>query len=297
MLTDDCPSGTYVSYSGCGFLEQCCYVPASNNVVTSRPTTSSPTSSQHTQCGVTSYSSLHKIVGGSQTTIEKYPWQVSIHWLSQHECGGSIISDRWILTAAHCILELPVVAYTSQFSIIAGSTSQNYYATNNYYKAIQIMTHPGYVKSTRNDIALIKVDRVIDFSGNKKKPVCLADPGDDFSGQVCVATGWGQIREGDNVDAETYLREVSLPVISHSMCTFYMGSFDSNVMCAGQRMGGKDTCQGDSGGPLVCQTSQGIWKQAGIVSTGVGCAQVEEFGFYTEVSKFRSWIQDTMSRY
>jgi secreted trypsin-like serine protease len=289
LLDDTCPTGSYVSYSGCATLEQCCYIPETE--VTAPPSTTS-------SCGVPDYNHDDKIVGGTETIIEKYPWQVSIQFSGYHTCGGSIINDRWILTAAHCIWEQEQPVYANQFSIVAGSSNQEQYSTyENYYSVDYVIPHQQYIKNTRNDIALIKVSSPIDLTGSSKKTICLPDRDDDFTGQVCVATGWGQMQFGEDEPSATLLREVDLPVVSHALCTHYIGEVDSNNICAGPRVGGKDTCQGDSGGPLTCKSSQGVWKQAGIVSYGPGCALPNAFGVYTEVSKFTDWIRDVMSRY
>jgi len=289
MLDDGCPSGYYVSYSGCSFLEQCCYIPDSH-----LPATTPHPGVSNSSCGVSNYHQGNKIVGGTETFIEKYPWQISLQFDGFHTCGGTIISDTWILTAAHCIVEQTPPVYTWEFTVVAGSSIQSVTSySSNRYSVAKVIHHPGYVKNVRNDIALVKLSTPLILTGAQKKPICLADPGDDFSGQVCVATGWGSTAEG--LHSQTYLREVDLPIITHSLCTYYLGTLDDKTVCAGQRTGGKDTCQGDSGGPLICQNSQGVWKQIGIVSYGIGCARPTYYGVYTDVSKFRSWIQSTIA--
>ncbi|BFZ14226.1 hypothetical protein BsWGS_17265 [Bradybaena similaris] len=284
-----CPAGTESSDSGCGYNEKCCYV----------PDPASGVAGTNAQCGVPDYNPPFKIVGGTQTVIEKYPWQVSIQYRDYHTCGGTIISDRWVLTAAHCILERQQPIAINQFTVVAGSTNQESFSfVANYYTSVQIITHPQYLKNVRNDLALIKVNKAFDFTGRLKKPICLPNSGEVFTGQNCVATGWGATTGVEALQhSMMYLREVNLPIVSRTTCQYYVGSLDSNNICAGLTTGGIDTCQGDSGGPLVCKNSQGVWKQAGIVSYGRGCAEAHTFGVYTEVAKFKSWIQDVISRY
>ncbi|KAK0067733.1 transmembrane protease serine 3 [Biomphalaria pfeifferi] len=295
-----CPAGYYVSYSGCGFLEYCCYLnPFDTDVGTTHPTVShvgttvSSVGSGH--CGVTEYNSGFKIVGGSQTTITKYPWQVSIRVNGYHMCGGSLINDHWVLTAAHCVTDDKETIYMNQYSIVIGTSSSSTNSYSHIYSVSNILYHSGYIKNTKDDIALIKLSRAANLADRDIQHVCLPDPNEDFSGQVCVATGWGDTYEGENNTPEI-LREVNLPIISHQLCSYYMGRFEAGIICAGNRLGGVDTCQGDSGGPLVCQRN-GVWKVAGVVSNGVGCARQNQFGFYTEVSKYISWIQGTITQH
>ncbi|XP_059149764.1 tryptase-like [Physella acuta] len=293
MYTSTCPAGTFMSYSGCGFLENCCYYDSYVAVTTPRPSVSTSSNS----CGISTTTGGHKIVGGQATTIDKYPWQVSVRFHGSHICGGTLISDSWVLTAAHCIIDEDQVFTVDEFSIVFGTTHSQNYPYLNTRKLTHILTHSDYVLNDRNDIALMKLDRPVNLADPYVQHICLPSPNEDFSGQVCVATGWGDMHEGDsNVPTPDILREVNLPIISRQVCQYYMGYFSQGLICAGTTQGGVDTCQGDSGGPLMCYRN-GVWKIAGIVSHGVGCARPHMYGFYTEVSKFNSWIQSVMSRY
>ncbi|KAH9509655.1 Transmembrane protease serine 3 [Bulinus truncatus] len=296
-MSTGCPAGYYLSLSGCGFLEYCCYLNPFDTpgaVTTHSPATTHATSVGGSQCGVTEYNGF-KIVGGHTTTITKYPWQVSIRQDGYHICGGTLINNQWVLTAAHCVTEDNTVLYASQFSVVVGSTSSYTSSTSHIFSVSNILYHSGYVKNTKDDIALMKLTRAVNLNDRDIQHVCLPSPNEDFSGQVCVATGWGDLVEGDNQTPDQ-LHEVNLPIVNQQLCAYYMGHFDSGLLCAGNTLGGVDTCQGDSGGPLVCQRN-GVWKIAGVVSHGVGCARKGYYGFYTDVAKYTSWIQGTVSQH
>merc|ERR1719334_190458 len=283
----ECPSGWLWSYSGCGFLEKCCYPQAGAHQGTSAPshgshTTHAPAVSSST-CGVSSVDPGLKIVGGESTTIEAHPWQISLRENGHHICGGSLVADNWVMTAAHCVEDAQSV---SSISILAGSTSISHYSRSKVHQVSRVLYHQAYGSQRGHDIAMIKLTTPVDLSASNTRTICLADPTESFSGQTCIASGWGYTREGGNVVAT--LRHVALPIITNSLCSYYMGGVHDKILCAGRTAGGVDTCQGDSGGPLVCQRQDGSWVQAGIVSNGVGCARRNKFGFYTAVAQFDS---------
>jgi len=286
----ECPAGWMWSYSGCGFLEKCCYPQAGAAHTTAAPAGGHVSASS---CGISSVQpGLNKIVGGEATTIEAHPWQISLRENGYHICGGTLVAANWVMTAAHCVED---VHNSRSITILAGSTSSTHYSRSQVHSVSRILMHAEYGNSDGHDIAMLKLSTSVDLTDPKTRAICLAEPGDSFQGKVCVASGWGYMRE--DAHTVTTLRHVALPVISNSLCDYYMYGVHDKIICAGQQQGGKDTCQGDSGGPLVCQSSDGSWKQAGIVSTGVGCARRNKFGFYTAVSQFNGWVKSVMSRY
>ncbi|XP_053348809.1 plasma kallikrein-like [Clarias gariepinus] len=231
-----------------------------------------------------------RIFGGSDATTGEWPWQVTLQRGTQHLCGGSIISSRWILTAAHC-LSLP---YT-QVSVRAGITKLS--ETGTKYELENIIVHPNYNKtSVENDIALIKIKKPITFN-NVVRPVCLTEKvkeAEFLQGKKCTVTGWGRLSSGSFPDT---LQKAQVPLISSDVCAEMLPEedmkpnkvFPSNL-CAGYPEGEIDSCDGDSGGPLVCQ-DESTWYLTGITSWGLDCAKPNIPGVYTRVSYYVPWIR------
>ncbi|XP_031836638.1 trypsin-4-like [Nomia melanderi] len=227
-----------------------------------------------------------RIIGGSSTTINQYPYQVSIHFNGKLICGGSIISPDWVLTAAHC-----VYGYNpSSFTIRTKSTYG--YQDGTLITGIQrIYTHDYYDDETDEyDAALIKLPSPIKVDANAR-PIGLPSPGSSVpTGSVAVVTGWGYTSVGGSTPSK--LQVLNAPVVDQNTCKKIYATKYKEVtkamLCAGTMVGGQDTCQGDSGGPLVYKD-----VQIGIVSWGFECARPGFPGVYTRVSEVRSWIDKT----
>jgi len=223
-----------------------------------------------------------RIVGGEKTDISKHPWQVALQFRGNFSCGGSIISGRWVLTAAHCFNLSP---RGGDWRAKAGATN---HATSGVWAEVErIIVHKEFNPRTyENDIALIKL---------KLPPAGRAIPLADASatlqvGQRLEVTGWGATKEGGGASKD--LQKATVPYADTAVCnepTSYNGGVRPNMMCAGYREGGIDACQGDSGGPLVWRTPDGP-VLVGVVSFGDGCARKLKYGIYTRVSAYREWI-------
>ncbi|ABC74900.1 trypsin-like protein [Neodiprion abietis nucleopolyhedrovirus] len=224
-----------------------------------------------------------RIVGGSPTSIDEIPYQVSLQVYSTHICGASIISDSWIVTAAHCIT-YPVTLYRirsgSTLSISGGVVTQvesayvhHAYYTNNYGIPV-------------NDIALLKLTNSL-ILGITSAAVPLYNKNEIIPDEsTAIITGWGTLTENGNTPVVLY--SVNIPVIPTSTCAQIFrswGGLPENQICAASPGGGKDACQGDSGGPMVVND-----RLAGIVSWGNGCGRNGWPGVYTEVAAYREWI-------
>jgi len=236
------------------------------------------------------------IVGGQVVgSAAKYPFMASVQLDKfssgqyTHTCGGTLIAELWVVTAAHCVIstDFGVTYSPSRIGLVLGKS--NLAAPGGtFILAEQIIPHPDYNPNfVRNDIALIKL------SSPYIAPVAVL-PAEDSPGPVVdessIVTGWGSLTETGV--SSNQLREVALPVISNAACfPFYPELFDSRTaVCAGgSRLGGQDSCKGDSGGPLLVGRNN-VNVIAGVISFGDGCARPGVPGVYTRVESFVDWI-------
>ncbi|XP_057341819.1 polyserase-2-like [Microplitis mediator] len=223
-----------------------------------------------------------RIVGGEDVNIEEVPYQVSVQVRGRHWCGGSIISENWVLTAAHCT-RLP----QRKYSIRAGSVWDD--RDGNVYDVDKIINYHDYSDHhdvPENDISLVHVREPFVFD-ETCQIIELPDQGEKVEiGAYSVVTGWGVTKK---LPISGRLQAVSVPIISITSCQKAYGVDvipDHGVICAMVPEGGKDSCQGDSGGPMVVER-----RLVGIVSWGVGCALPGNPGVYTEVQYYRDWIK------
>ncbi|KAF7699179.1 ST14 transmembrane serine protease matriptase a [Silurus meridionalis] len=236
-----------------------------------------------------------RIVGGQDAAEGEWPWQVSLHVKNSiHVCGASIISDRWIVTAAHCVqnegkLKL---AEAGSWEVYLGlhSQKQTDKAEKRYLQ--RIIPHPNYNEFTFDyDIALMELDNPVTFK-DTIRPICLPSSSYVFPvGKPVWITGWGATKEGGS--GATVLQKAQVRIINSTVCDSLMnGQITSRMTCAGVLSGGVDACQGDSGGPLSSANSAGRMFLAGVVSWGDGCARRNKPGIYSTVPRFRAWIKE-----
>ncbi|MGB8491738.1 MAG: trypsin-like serine protease [Bacteroidales bacterium] len=231
-----------------------------------------------------------KITGGTNADISQFPWQ--IYFISGiYECGGVIISNRWVLTAAHCThddLNNPIPAI--DMTVVVGANDPFTVLQGKAYSVSNVIVNPGYSHSTLvNDIALLRLSDTINYIN--AKPIKIISASDSASGVtdpgvLAWITGYGLIQASPPLNPTT-LQKVQLPLVSNQQASVVWPTIPSTDLMAGYYNGGKDACSGDSGGPLVVPVNN-EYKLAGLVSWG--SSNCDTYGAYTRVSIFDPWI-------
>ena len=248
-----------------------------------------------------------KVVGGTPVpSASDYPWQIALiansadPYHSQY-CGGTLIADRWVLTAAHCFLP---DKYPRTW-VAAGITNLDDAATSGELVEVERWyVHDRFNEiNVDNDIALLRLKTSINRErcGDRCQPIGLVTPEieDDVMAPSTPAwvTGWG---DTTTIDQDSfYPRELQVAELAIADCQangFAEGETTDNMICAIGN--GRDSCSGDSGGPLMVldNSGTGTLLQAGITSwgTSAGCAAAGIAGVYTRVSRYIPWINSIM---
>ncbi|XP_049527910.1 LOW QUALITY PROTEIN: uncharacterized protein LOC119462121 [Dermacentor silvarum] len=254
------------------------------------------------ECGIRPLgtSLRQRIVGGHSSAPGSWPWQVALYKEGEFQCGAALVSDRWLVTAGHCFYNTLTSHWVARMGMLRRGTEMP-----SPFEVVASISHavihPEYVdKGFANDIALLKLDKPVDFS-DYIRPICLPSDGETERPRhtsFCVAVGWGKLLEVGRLFPDT-LQEVPLPVLTTEECrrrTLFLPLYNitENMFCAGYERGGRDACLGDSGGPLMCQKVDGRWSLVGVTSNGDGCGRPGRPGVYTKVMRYLPWIHNTM---
>jgi secreted trypsin-like serine protease len=254
-----------------------------------------------------------KIVGGIMAPAGKFPFQTALIVAATPEgsehfgqfCGGSLIAQDWVLTAAHCVPDTEadeVDVYVGSSVLPSGGPNPG--SAGGVRSAVdEIISHEAYdPANSDNDIALLHLTGPIPA---QLRTAVAATPAHDkqfvFPLGDAVVIGWGATAEGGGTTPQ--LMRVWVDIQDSKLCEANYQEvipnleITDNMLCAGLPEGGQDSCQGDSGGFLGAPLGSGEYVQLGVVSFGVGCARPKLFGVYTRVANYTDWIKEQMASF
>lgn len=235
-----------------------------------------------------------RIIGGTVAEQARYPWMTGVVSFDSEGhpafCGGSLINDRFVLTAAHCVTDVPL----SRLKVVLGAYTLDEVLSLPSNPIIEVITPEFNMDSGQNDIALLKLENRMHFRKNGPfSPICLSSHPGPYDN--LFLTGWGKTDASfNNGQFSPVLKEIALNQIDDLTCAIKWREFNpSNEVCAGES--GWSPCQGDSGGPLSSRLNGRVF-QVGIVSFGDKyCGLGTDVPtIYTKISYFNQLIHSTI---
>ncbi|KAL1400247.1 hypothetical protein pipiens_007588 [Culex pipiens pipiens] len=222
------------------------------------------------------------IVGGDPTTIDAFPYQLSLRYAGNHICGASIISNKWALSAAHCLDE----GFSPAWITLRGG-SPHRIEGGYVFHVVEYIIHEKYEKETFNyDVTVLRISEnfLIDFLA----PIKLVDNTitTGCPDQLATVIGWGTAEDSY---VPLILQELQVLIQPRKVCeAVWIEQITDTMICAGGVVG-EDTCNGDSGGPLICNG-----YQVGIVSWGSRKCAIEMPAVFTDVAnvEIRDFIRN-----
>jgi hypothetical protein len=230
------------------------------------------------------------IIGGTDTTAGQYGFMVALGQRFDESvfpfCGGVLVTDRHVVTAAHCSAGAPV----DEVAIIVGALDP--FVDGQIFEVQQINWHPDYNFAAEDgfDIAVWTLAKPVSLDGLSTVEMLSGDAVSlTAPGTLSTTLGWGVSDR-----PSTLLQQVHLPLVTDAACamTYPESNRLETQICAGASEGGIDSCQGDSGGPLLVRDpARQVWMHAGITSYGDGCALPNTPGVYARVSALSAWVK------
>ncbi|XP_005455965.2 chymotrypsin-like protease CTRL-1, partial [Oreochromis niloticus] len=253
--------------------------------------------SQQPACGRAVRNS--RIIGGQDATPGSWSWHALVVTYGPYgykQCGGSLITNQWVLTAARCI---PISSNNTVVHL--GRYNQSGLNPNEVTQKVkETICHPAfsfYCWTYENDICLLKLSAPVNFT-DYIQPICLASEKSTFhNGTSSRVTGFGY---DDSYRFSNILQEVNVPILGNNECRchfenyyyyYWLPQITENVTCTGPKVGWKGPFYGDEGEPLMIKAGS-LWVQSGVQSYSYGCGGLS---IYTRVSQYQKWISDTVT--
>lgn len=243
-----------------------------------------------------------RILYGSETPQNEYPWQISM-WIDRnHFCGGTLINKEWVVTAAHCV----DLQYRNHFARVTVSLSdhdvEKFDETKNVFRKLKkIVRFPTYDENyLHGDLALLQFEKPVKLS-NTIRPACL--PVDDLSWEYrsAIITGWGYTEVTrvlkPRPKTSDILREAEVYILPQDLCKIHSPfPITDRMICTFKGpLGVETTCQGDSGGPLVVNNGTNRFVVVGATSFGVSTCEGPYPSMFARISTFLSFIYASMA--
>ncbi|XP_068012353.1 complement factor D [Melanerpes formicivorus] len=229
-----------------------------------------------------------RILGGREAVPHLRPYMASLQLDGQHICGGFLIAQQWVLSAAHCTEETD----GKFFQVLLGAHSLSKPEPHKrLYRVRAQIAHPGSnIHNNKDDLLLLQLEEKAELNADVQVLPIQREDRDVAADTVCLVAGWGAIKHsGRRPDT---LQEVERPVVSRDVCnhrTHHDQTITDKMMCTNSHK--KDSCKGDSGGPLVCN---GVAE--GVVTAGSRvCGNYKKPAIYTRVAPYADWIDSVMA--
>lgn len=238
-----------------------------------------------------------RIVGGDDATTNQFPYFVRFDIYNSFTCGATLISDYWVLTAAHCDKDIAL----GSFQLQLGAVNPTERTSSKRRGVVKKILHPSWDYNSNPpqfDFMLLKLDEPAPSNIPRVK---LDGSGSSLStDNVLTAAGLGTIYSDGPIADKLKFVEITRKTDSECDAAYnsnWDSPFNSDIMLCAADLN-EDSCQGDSGGPLVAAKGNGNPADdelIGVVSWGYGCAQEEYPGVYARVSYAYEWIKGVIA--